>query len=319
MPAFYTHFTFVSKNTNAQDKYAKIRALGGQGPDVFFFYGYSAAKREKKSQKRYFGTYIHHINIADAYSFLLEYAAKQSDSEMLYSYLKGLFMHYVMDRNCHPYIFYRTGFADAKTGTDADKAKYMNIHVGFEGIMDTIIGKQNKTFQCPKKCAKCPEEQVKSVSKMFFELAKYLKFEDIDELTYYHAYKDLLFAESILYSPLGVKKFFVHKIFCRGNYIDCMMSPCKTKPYEKYDILNEKKNEWRDCVTGEKRRESFLELVENAKKELPNVDKMIEKASNKIDIREDMAVFINNVDHDGFQVNATKIHYQNYLDEKDVK
>lgn len=319
MPAFYTHYTFVKKNTDVSDQFFPIQALGGQGPDVFFFYGYSLKKREKKAEKRYFGTYIHHINISDAYSFLLEYASKQEDSEMLFSYLKGLFMHYVMDRNCHPYIFYRTGFADSKTGTEEDKKKYMNIHVGFEGVMDTIIGKENKTFKNPKKCAKCPENQVKSVSRMFFELAKYLNYKDIDELTYYHAFKDLLFAESILHSPLGIKKFFVHNIFCKGSYIDCMMSPSRTKPFEKYDILNLKKDEWCDCVTGEKHNESFLELVKNAQEEIKQIDKLIEKAAKKENIRDDMVLFINNIDHDGFTVNAEKVHYKNYLDMADTK
>lgn len=319
MPAFFTHYTFVNKNTNPKDPFAKIRALGGQGPDVFFFYGYSSKKRENKIETRYFGTYLHHINIADAYSFLLEYAAKQEDSEMLFSYIKGLFMHYVMDRNCHPYIFYRTGFADPKTGSKEDEKKYMNNHVCFEGIMDTIIGKRYKTFKFPRKLVKCPDMQVKSISKMFYELAKYLKYEKVDELTFYNAYKDLLFAENILFSPLGFKKFLVHNIISKNSFIDCMMSPCRTKKYNKYDILNEKNSQWKDCVTGAKRNESFLKLVENAKKELPNVDKIIKNAQDKKDIREDMNMFIHNIDHDGFEVGATKIHYQNYTDLKDIK
>lgn len=315
MPAFYTHYTFVNKNTDPKDKYARIRALGGQGPDVFFFYGYSLAKREKKSQTRYFGTYLHHINIADAYSFLLEYAAGQDDSEMLFSYLKGLFMHYVMDRNCHPYIFYRTGFSNKKE----EATKYMNYHVGFEAILDLVCAKKAKTLKHPSKCAKCKDEEVKSVSRMFNSLAKYLKFDDIEELSYFNAYKDLLFAESILYSPLGVKKFLIHHSKIKNTQIDCMCMPNKTKPYEKYDLLNLQENEWLDCVSGQTHNETFLQLVENAKSELPKVDELIAKASRKEDIKQDMINFINNIDHDGFEVNTTKVHYQVYSDLEDKK
>lgn len=318
MPALFTHNTFIEKNTDQKDKYAKVRALGGQGPDVFFFYGYSLVKRKKKSQRRYFGTYLHHINIADAYSFLLEYAAKQEEREMLYAYLKGVLMHYVMDRNCHPYIFYRTGFAtesDSKVEVDT----YMNFHVKFEATLDTIYAKRNKTFKHPRRFIKCPKKQVKVISKMFYDLAKYLKYDDIDEFTFYTSYKDLVFVESILYSPLGIKKFFIHHSFLNNSFVDCMMSPNKTKPFEKYDILNLQNSVWKDCVTGVERTESFEDLVENCKKELKIVDILIEKASNKENIRDEMTKFINNIDHDGFEVNAKKLHYQNYLIPKDTK
>lgn len=319
MPAFFTHYTFVEQNTNPKDIFARIRALGGQGTDVFFFYGHTLRKREKKSQIRYFGTLIHHINIADAYSFLLEYVNNQPDKDMLFEYLKGLFMHYVMDRNCHPYVFYRTGFADPNNSTDEDKEKYMNYHVGFESILDTIYGKMNKTFKAHKKCAKCPEDQVKSVSKMYFELAKFLDYKDIEELTFYNAYKDLLFAESVLYSPLGVKKFFVHNIFAKNSNIDCMMSPARIKPYEKYDILNLKHEEWLDCASGEVHKESFLDLVNNAKNELKVVDSILSKAKKGVKIKQDMIKFVKNIDHDGFEVNAVKVHYKVYLNMEDCK
>lgn len=319
MPAFFTHYTFVKNNTSPIDKYAKIRALGGQGTDVFFFYGHTLRKRENKANIRYFGTTIHHINIADAYSFLLEYASKQADREMLFAYLKGLFMHYVMDRNCHPYIFYRTGFADPNSKNEKDADKYMNYHVGFEAILDTVYGKLNKTFQRHSKCAKCPDVQVKSVSKMYSELAKYIGYKGIDELTYFNAYKDMLFAESVLYSPLGVKKFFVHNVFMKNSNIDNMMSPARVKPFEQYDVLNLKHNDWLDCVSGEVHRESFLELVDNAKKELATVDAIIKKAKKCENIKSDMTKFVKNIDHDGFEVNAVKVHYQVYLDLEDKK
>ena len=194
----------------------------------------------------------------------------------------------------------------------------MNIHVSFESILDTVYARSNKTFKSPRKCAKCDKNHIKSISKMFYELAKHLNYENVDELTFYEAYKDMLFVESVLYSPLGVKKFFVN-LLMKNNFINYMMSPARSKPFEKYDVTNLSNSTWKDCVTGEPRQESFLELVENAKAELPRVDEIIKKASSKEDIREDMVNFIHNTDHDGFEVNATKSHYQNFLDLNDIK
>ena len=319
MPAFYTHYTFVEKNSEQKDKYARIRGLGGQGPDVFFFYGHSLGKRENKAKIRDFGTYLHHTNISSAYNFLLEYSADKEDKKMLHAYIKGLFMHYVLDRNCHPYVFFRTGFPTSENPTDKEKEKYMNYHVRFESILDTIYGKLNNTFKSSGKCAKCPDVQVKSVSKMFYELAKFLNYEGIEELTYYNAYKDMLFVESVLYSPLGVKKFLVHNIFARNKNIDCMMSPSSTKAFEKYDILNLQHSRWFDCVSGAERRESFFDLVDKAREELLTVDTIIRKSYRGDNVKRDITKFVDNIDHDGFEVGAKKLHYQVFSDLRDTK
>jgi len=314
MPGFYTHYTFVRKNTDPKDEYASIRALGAQGPDIFFFCGYSLAKREKKSQTRYFGTYLHHINISDAYSFLLEYAAKQKDSEVLFAYLKGLFMHYVMDRNCHPYIFYRSGFSN----NSDEKAKYMRYHFLFEAILDSVYSKNNRTFVRPSKCIKCKKEEVKSVSKMFFELARHLKYSDINKDTFYNCYKDALFGESGLYSPTGFKKFFFHT-FMKDSSFDCLCPPAHTKKYEKYDVLNLKHSTWLDCISGAEHNESFLELVDKAINEIPKIDAIIALAKKKASVKEEVKKFANNIDHDGFEVDKWKKHYELFLNPEDKR
>ena len=84
MPAILLHYTFVKENTN-NDKYFSLTALGGQGPDPFFFYGYDKKKeREHKKEIRHFGSYLHHIDIADAYNHMMEYASKSENKELLY-------------------------------------------------------------------------------------------------------------------------------------------------------------------------------------------------------------------------------------------
>ena len=71
MPASLVHYTFIKENVNNEDKYYLETRLGGQGPDVFFFYGYSFSKRENRKQVNNFGTYLHHIDISHAYTKLI--------------------------------------------------------------------------------------------------------------------------------------------------------------------------------------------------------------------------------------------------------
>lgn len=314
MPAFYTHFTFVKKNIDPKDKYAQILALGGQGPDVFFYYGYSLAKREKKSQKRYFGTFLHHTNISDAYSFLIEYACKQKDKDMLLAYIKGLFMHYIIDRNCHPYIFYRSGFSL----NGQENPKYVCNHALFESILDKVYSKNCNTLTAPAKYIRCSKDDVVSISKMFYKLARFLKYDSIDKDTFYEAYKDFVFAQKALYSPLGVKKFFIHNVFCKNSLIDCMCMPVNEKKYDSHDVLNLSHRVWRDCISGIERTESFLELVDNGVKEVAKIDTVLKKAAKNPNVRDDIKKFVNNIDHDGFTVNKWKKHYCNFLDPKDT-
>ena len=154
---------------------------------------------------------------------------------------------------------------------------------------------------------------------MFYELAKFLNYEGIEELTYFNAYKDMLFVEKVLYSPLGVKKFFVHNIFARNKNIDCMMSPSKTKAFEKYDILNLQHSKWFNCVSGAERYESFFDLVDKAREELLTVDAIIRKAYRGDNVKRDITKFVDNIDHDGYEVGAKKLHYQVFSDLRDSK
>jgi hypothetical protein len=54
---------------------------------------------------------LHDIDISRVYNELIKYANASSDKELLYSYIEGLFLHYSLDRECHPYIFAKAGYA----------------------------------------------------------------------------------------------------------------------------------------------------------------------------------------------------------------
>ena len=301
MPASLVHFAFIKENIDNKDKYFMETALGGQGPDVFFFYGYSLSKRENKHPIRYFGTYLHHIDIAEVYFKLIDYANKSQDKEVLLAYIRGLLMHYILDRNVHPYIFYRSGFVSS--GSKEDEFNNLLSHAYFESGLDKIYSTRHKTLQNPKKCVKIPNSSLVAITRMWYWIAKEMKYEGIEPDTFIDCYEDMRFALGALSSPLKIKKFFFHLIK-RNTLVDALSFPFTNKKAIKEDYLNTSKREWKNCVTGDSRNESVDELVANAVAETREIDTLLNEPSSK-----KMKTFIHEIDHDGFKVGATKKYF----------
>lgn len=304
MPASLTHYTFVKDNISRDDTFFRVKALGGQGPDVFFFYGYSFHKRENIKEVQQFGTLLHHSNISLAYTHLLEYAQKSAHKDMLLSYIEGLLMHYVLDRNVHPYVFYRTGFS-----SDVTKQKEFSLsHIAFETIMDVYYSRLHHTFQKPSRVIKMKHRDVLLISEMFCDLASFLKYKYIDKKTFYYAWKDMKTSQRMLFSRFGFKKRYFNK-HMHNSVINVMSMPMKVNKYDEYDILNDSHQKWADCLTNQERHESIKELVTNAQKELIELQNIIFNASKNEDISKELSSFVHNIDHDGFKVNSEKIYY----------
>ncbi len=302
MPASLTHFTFVKNNTSINE-YSSLCYLGGQGPDVFFFYGYTYKKRNNPKIVQNFGGLLHHCDIAPCYLYLIDYANKSEHKDMLFAFIEGLFAHYILDRNVHPYVFYRTGF----TSNLEEKNKYLLSHVGFETILDVVYSKKMSTFRNPKKCIKCPKKWVKVVSEMFASLAKQLNYDGIDKNTYYLAYLDMNTALGALYSPLGIKKAYLNK-FKHLSMANAMSMPKSTTKYTYIDVLNEKKSAWASVVDNTPHHESVDELIFNASKELDYIKELLFEAQKNKDIKADLNKFVHNINHDGID-NAASMKY----------
>ena len=301
MPASLVHYTFIKENIDNKDKYFMETALGGQGPDVFFFYGYSFSIRENKKLVNNFGTYLHHIDISEAYSKMIEYANQSNDKELLLAYIRGVLMHYILDRNLHPYIFYRSGFE--MKDEEKEYYRFLVQHQYFESGLDNLYSKLHKTRQNPKKCVKIPTQSLVAITRMYYWLAKELNYEGIEPDTFIDSYEDMRFALSFLYSPLKIKKLFF-RLFKKNTVVDSLSLPLTTKQAKREDFLNFKKMEWKDCITGESRYESLDELVAKSKEETKQIDDLFANPSLK-----KMKAFVNEIDHDGFKINSKKKYF----------
>lgn len=313
MPAIMTHYAFAKMRVPTHPE-IDVLTLGGQGPDVFFFYGYNIKKRLNIKEVRDFGTLLHHVDISKAYYFLLEYANKKEgkDKEVLNSFIYGLFLHYILDRNCHPYVFYRTGFSD-----QPDEGKYyFGAHASFEAHIDTLIKDHQGIKIAHRKAVEACDQKVKLISSMMKELAEKV-FDNliIKEDTYYLAWKDMKFCQVLFYSPIGVKKAIM-RAFSAKSSLNAMISPPVITHNDVLDILNEQKSVWRDCISNEGRHESFLELIAKANEEVDELDKLLAKQYTSANLK----AFVRNVDHDGFQLNAKKVYFDNvWLKVKNIK
>ena len=307
MPAIMTHFAFAKMR--AEDNIDNdVLYLGAQGPDVFFFYGYTLKKRNNIKDIRAFGTHLHHIDISKAYFYLLKYAEgkKDREKEILNTFIHGLFLHYIMDRNCHPYVFYRTGFSDK----DEDKKYFFASHASYESYIDTLIRERFNLKVAPRKAIRADKTKVMLISKMMSNLAKDIfNNEIIKENSYYLAWKDMKFCQIIFYSPLGVKKSLFRLIAPKGA-INAMTTPRKVKHNDLLDVLNDNKSEWRDCVTNKVHHDSFLELIATASNEVDRLEQILAGQYREEDIKR----FVANTDHDGFEVDSIKKYYESIWD-----
>ena len=103
MPSVLTHYGFNKDVLDNKVKFLKgnedIYLAGAQGPDPFFFYGIVPFLRAKNgSEVRNFGSKLHKMDPAEVFRFFFEYANDRKEKDVLYSYILGAGLHYILDR-----------------------------------------------------------------------------------------------------------------------------------------------------------------------------------------------------------------------------
>jgi hypothetical protein len=107
MPAMLVHYSFVLEAVPEDEvKYLDAVRLGGQGPDPFFYYGVKPWGKPKDYKPFPAMAAPCTIPISPIPIIaMIDYAMKSPDRDFLLAYIDGLFMHYVVDRTFHQYIF----------------------------------------------------------------------------------------------------------------------------------------------------------------------------------------------------------------------
>lgn len=296
MPSLITHYEFSKQNF---PKNRKTFYLGSQGPDPFFYYGYTTPWKKNIKEIRNYGSYLHSIDSYVVFSFLLDYVKKIEDKEeeeILLAFVKGLMSHYILDRTCHPYIYYKTGFPLGGT-------IYTFYHSLFETYIDVLIEDYFNDHPSYKKMLKIKNKNLRLISEMMYELAKHLNYSGVKEDSYYKSVKTMLTVNRVINSKIfGFRKWLFTHIM-KKSAINAMSHPKLKHISTDLDVLNTKGKEWHNFVTNEIVGDySFIELMDKAKVDLAHCLDLIDDIYyNDLD-KEPLNEFIAKIDHNGVKI-----------------
>ncbi len=303
MPACLTHYTFASRFTPEDERgYFDVIALGTQGSDPFFYYGILPFwSGEDKKEMQEVGETVHHSEIGDHYFKMMEYALKSEKKEMLFAYLDAIWMHYCLDRNVHPYVFYRSGMDE----TGHLSGFYKFSHGKFEAILDVYVGKKYETFRKTSGTIKVKKDDLMEISRMWYQLHDV--FPVLTEDSFYRAAKAYKGVEGVLWSRSGAKRL-LFRLVGKESLAYGMSYPKRYKRFDYVDILNESHKEWAHPVSGMKTSDSIEDLFNKANEDYKVVHEILLRGKKGEDVHQLFVDFVNKIDHDGGPYESKMTH-----------
>jgi hypothetical protein len=236
MPNIWAHLIFGQEvlqelqlnHILEQPKLRNTFNLGCQGPDFLFYHNFWPWQRDKKMNK--LGSAMHSTECGPMLVEMVHSVQGRAMDDPAVVYVLGFLMHHVLDRNMHPYVFYRSGFK-----------KWDHQH--FEVAMDTLIVKRKlglETWKTPVwKQVYCGDQMPVESIPMLNRIAQQLYPElttQVQEADWNKAYRDMIQAQKIFHDPSGIKRLLTF------NQIEPMVFKRKLTHH---DYLNEARKEWR--------------------------------------------------------------------------
>lgn len=293
MPSSLTHYIF---GKTSQKEISNAFLVGTQGPDPFFYNGYTSINAKRAKTVRNFGKFLHSIDPYKTFEFISNYINEhKNDEETLKEYALGILNHYVLDRVTHPYIFYKTGFP-------LSEQKYSFAHSRFESILDVILGNRFNYQLDFVGILKLSDGEAKVISKMYFELSKNLGFEELEDNDFIDSLKTMRTAAKIINPKHHGLRTFAFDRFLRVHTIRAMSHPFLKEIDESIDYLNLNKVEWFSCIdNSSKGNSSFIDLLDEAKLSYLEAKKIFLDLLIDSTKKEELNSFINDINHDGFK------------------
>lgn len=274
MPSFSSHYIFAKEmipflNNTADFKINEEAVLfGAQGPDIFFFHRTFPWMIGKSLRKC--GSKLHRAKPAVLLENMRKYCKISKKPEIAKSYIYGFLLHYALDRNCHPYVYFYQNKITSKN-------KLTNPHTAhniIEFSMDTYLLSKRLSIMNPSKFNTA--YTVGSNPAVIAEIGMLLEYviprtigQKVSSKQAETALKDLKEIQKMSFDPIGYKKILLTPLEIiaapiSGNFkFTAMMRPKDLEKAKKYgNICNDK---WQSPYSSEIRSESFEQLFEFSK------------------------------------------------------
>ena len=288
MPSITTHYIFANDVFDRLNKKEKEHLKNemvlynnfAQSHDYLYHY-FGSIKNGKKIRK--LGFIGHHQKTQD---YLLNIVKEIIDKDLknngeAIAYLYGSITHYVLDVNCHPFIFYKTG---VYRKNEKWTRKYNGEHSHIEKDIDAIFYER----KYHKKYNHCKLNRDIIKNPIFTEGLKelitnvYKKTYDYDDLgnIYYKSIKCNKFINTFVTNDyLGIKRaiyLLIDKIF--GYRTGCLASYSNHIMHPKIEWLNLEHKEWNHpCYKDVKYNTSFDDLYNKSITDCLNIIRGVNK------------------------------------------
>jgi hypothetical protein len=316
MPASLTHHLFARQSIErigAQLPFVmgneRVVSVGAQGPDPFYFYGYLPwKKRSDKAAVNDIGTLFHAGDPVDTIPALISGLAlfEGEEKRIAAAYVYGFLMHYVLDRQLHPYVFFHSGF-------DMDKGfafPYNADHARFEACLDTAMMAH---FQVsfselpPGPSLELSNKQLEVLDDLFADW----KDGVCNDHRFSKSLSDMKSVLSAVFGKFGGRRKLIKKLAGERSMMFAMAHPPVIPKDEAYDYLNEARRPWRDPATGTITHDTVLERFEIAQKDMAPIASLLLACYEGKEVSEaEWNAIFRHIDFDGKRVGTKQRHFQ---------
>lgn len=264
MPNLFAHHLLIKKlysakvteNSFMSGNFESL-ALGTQGPDPLFYEGVMPIRAVRpRLAKAKLGNKLHRSDGSRFMALLLEQIKSEPEAatDVFRTFVFGQFCHYILDKTCHPYIYYMSGFDEEGKLT----GRYHYEHAHFESELDVCLALLNgmeDELKTPYVLFPDDTELLKTIEPGMLGAITEFFDRSLPEDYYENAVRNMRTMVKIVNkAPEAVMKVLGKSIF----------GGLRLPRTADRRVLNPDREKWLDPVTGEEHHESFQDLFDQA-------------------------------------------------------
>ena len=281
-----------------------IVLLGSQGPSIFF-YGFSFLREDAFVGNASFEYYQLLIkqSIYETFKVMFNYISKEESEvkkNILLLYVRGFLNSYSFSRNTQPYIYYFGGYEASNTPWDKSSLRRFEL----ETKLDILYQQAVKEDTALKNIFRINKDDLQVISEMFYNLAidVYSLF-SIRKNTFFKNYMNMkrrlfILNNEMTFLPKLILKWMqkpqTHAFF-RSNTV---------AQTDRYDFLNLRKNKWKHPTEGYEVDITYVELVDEAKEEIPFINAILKEYKAGHDITKPLRQFSMDLNYCGLPIGS---------------